>query len=146
MADPEGRRTVLVVEDDANLRRFLVRVLDSGGFSTLDTARATDALQLVREHSGRLALAVVDLMMPGVSGLDLGGDLDREYPQLKILYISGFVGSLAADALSRRAPDHLLLKPFTGETLLERVSMLLGDPQSASEGVNGVSAWPRKSS
>jgi DNA-binding response OmpR family regulator len=133
MDDHEGRGTVLVVEDDANLRPFLVRALDNGGFTTLAAARAADALALVRERDGRLELAIVDLVMPGMSGLDLAGDLDREYPNLKILYISGYIGSLAADALFRRAPDHVLLKPFTGDALLERVGKLL----EAARGTNG---------
>ena len=64
--------------------------------------------------------------MPGMSGLDLATDLDREYPELKILYISGYVGSVAAEVLSRRTPDHVLLKPFTEQALLQRVNLLLG--------------------
>jgi YesN/AraC family two-component response regulator len=63
--------------------------------------------------------------MPGISGLDLATDLDREYPNLKILYISGYVGSTAADALARRTPERVLLKPFSEQELLDRVRMLI---------------------
>src|SRR5580658_5824483 len=113
-----GKPAVLVVEDDASLRPLLVRMLDGGGFATLDAGSATDALALVRSRQGRFDLAVIDMVMPGMSGLDLASDLSREYPSLKILYISGYVGSLAAEALARRSPEHVLLKPFAEETLL----------------------------
>jgi CheY-like chemotaxis protein len=120
-----GRPTVLVVEDDACLLQLLVSMLASGGFDTVAAGRAAEGLSLVRQHCGAFDLAIIDMVMPGMSGLDLATDLEREYPNLKILYISGYVGSLAADALSRRTPDRVLLKPFTHQTLLERVRMLL---------------------
>ena len=63
--------------------------------------------------------------MPGVSGLDLAGDFDREYPRLKILFISGYTASIVTDALQHRSPDRILLKPFTERTLIGRVRLLL---------------------
>jgi len=116
---------VLVVEDDTSLRHLVVRMLAGGGFETLAAGRAAEGLSLVRERQGAFDLAIIDMVMPGMSGLDLASDLQREYPSLKILYISGYVGSLAAEALARRSPDRVLLKPFTEETLLERVRTLL---------------------
>jgi len=121
----DGKPTVLVVEDDSGLLQLLVKMLASGGFDTVAAGRAADGLSLVRQRQGAFDLAIVDMVMPGMSGLDLATDLGREYPSLKILYISGYAGSLAADALSRRTPDRVLLKPFTEQTLLERVRMLL---------------------
>jgi hypothetical protein len=100
-------------------------MLTNGGFEVLAAGAAADGLSLVRERQGALDLAILDIVMPGMSGLDLASDLDREYPGLKILYISGYVGSLAADALARRTPDRVLLKPFTEAELLERVRRLL---------------------
>jgi CheY-like chemotaxis protein len=125
MGHREGKPTVLVVEDDASLRRLVVQMLTNGGFEVMAAGAAPDGLSLVRERRGALDLAILDIVMPGMSGLDLASDLDREYPGLKILYISGYVGSLAADALSRRTPDRVLLKPFTEPELLERVRRLL---------------------
>jgi CheY-like chemotaxis protein len=73
-------------------------------------------------------------VMPGVSGLDLAAILGRDYPNLKILYISGYIGSLAAEALARRSPERVLLKPFTEDALLARVLMLLGTASAVSGG------------
>lgn len=121
----DGQPTILVVEDDTALRRLVVRVLTKGGFEVISSGRAADALELVRQRRGAFELAIVDIIMPGMSGLDLAGDLDREYPELKILYISGYVNSVAAEVISRRAPELMLFKPFTAAALLDRVQALL---------------------
>lgn len=132
MSYHDGSPTVLVVEDDPHLLRLVELMLVSGGFSVVTSGTASGGLDLVREQDGRFDLAVIDMVMPGVSGLDLATDLGREYPNLKILYISGYIGSLAAEALSRRSPDRVLLKPFTEDALLSRVRMLLDiAPRSA---------------
>ncbi len=125
MSYRENKPAVLVVEDDSSLLQLVVRMLASGGFDTVAAGKAADGLSLVRQRRGAFDLAVIDMMMPGMSGLDLATDLGREYPDLKILYISGYIGSLAAEALSRRTPDRVLMKPFSAEVLLERVRMLL---------------------
>jgi len=128
MVPHESKPIILVVEDNAPLRRLIVRMLAQGGFATLATGKAADGLTMVRERRGAVDLAILDIVMPGMSGLDLATDFDREYPNLKILYISGYVDSIAADVLSRRAPECMLLKPFTGRALLDRVRLLLGIP------------------
>lgn len=133
----DEKPVVLLVEDDSSLLGLLEHMLAHAGFATYSTAQAAKALSLVREREGAFDLAIVDMMMPGMSGLDLATDLDREYPNLKILYISGYIGSLAAEAVARRTPDRVLLKPFTEEALLARVRMLLElpprrEPQRAS--------------
>jgi hypothetical protein len=123
--DHGGKPTILVVEDDTSLCRLVVRMLVRGGFETLAAETASEGLALVHDRQGAFDLAIIDMVMPGMSGLDLASDLGREYPGLKILYISGYVDSLAADALTRRTPDRVLLKPFTEEALLERVRTLV---------------------
>jgi len=145
MFHPELKPTILVVEDDFALRRLLVLMLRKHGFGTVDTGSAAEALAIARARDGRFDLALVDVIMPGVSGLDLAGDLDREYPELKILYISGFSASVVTDALQRRSPERILLKPFDEQTLLSRVHALLtvrreaaSEPFSAPESRSGT--------
>jgi len=133
---------VLVVEDDPRLLRLVEHMLASGGFAVATAGTALCGLDLVRERHGRFDLAVIDMVMPGVSGLDLATELGREFPNLKILYISGYIGSLAAEALSYRSPDCVLLKPFTEEQLLSRVRMLLGIAPRSEAGPVAQSAAP----
>jgi FixJ family two-component response regulator len=78
------------------------------------------------------------MVMPGVSGLDLATDLSREYPGIKILYISGFVESVAMHVIARRSPQAVLLKPFTEQALLERVHQLLEKPPEVGPGAHSV--------
>ena len=125
MGDQIAKPLVLVVEDDASLRRLVVMLLQRNGLATIDAGTAAEGLALVRDRNGAVDLAILDLIMPGMSGLDLAGDFGREYPDLKILYISGYADSVVADALARRSPDRLLLKPFTEQALLDRVHPLL---------------------
>jgi CheY-like chemotaxis protein len=128
MSSHESKSTILVVEDDASLRRLFVTMLTRGGFKTLATGRAAEGLYIVRQRQGAVDLAIVDMVMPVMSGLDLATDLGREYPHLKILYISGYVDSVAAEVLASRSPNHVLLKPFTKQALLDRVHLLLAMP------------------
>jgi YesN/AraC family two-component response regulator len=65
------------------------------------------------------------MITPGMNGLDLGAALVRESPDLKILYISGFAGSVAARSFQQTSSNALLLKPFDGKTLLNRLNELL---------------------
>ena len=73
----DGKPTVLVVEDDSGLLQLLVKMLASGGFDTVAAGRAADGLSLVRQRQGAFDLAIVDMVMPGMSGLDLATDLWR---------------------------------------------------------------------
>jgi DNA-binding response OmpR family regulator len=129
-----GRPAVLVVEDDPALLHLMEQMLASGGFDTVAAGKATDGLAQVRQRQGGFDLAILDIVMTGVSGLDLAGDLGREFPSLKILYISGFVGSLAAEALACGSPERVLLKPFSEQELLDRVRLLVGIPPRCESG------------
>ena len=137
-----GNPTILVVEDDPRLLSLIQDVLSTAGFETGPAKDAADGLALVRERKGGFDLAVIDMVMPGVSGLDLATDLAREYPKIPILYISGYVGSLAAEALARRSPERVLLKPFTPQTLVERVRAMLQLAPRCTPGQAATSSDP----
>jgi len=115
-------------------------MLASAGFEPSTAGAAADGLALVQERQGRFDLAILDMVMPGMSGLDLATELGRAYPSIEILYISGYVGSLAADALARRTPDRVLLKPFTEEAFLDRVRMVLDSSAGCEPGQSSQSS------
>jgi len=120
---------ILVVEDQAPVRRLIARWLDRNGFVTFEVAHAGEALAWLRRHARSVDLAVIDLV--GTNGLDLAAELTRDSSHIQILYISGYVDSLAAEAIGRRSPETLLLKPFTERVLIHRVRHLLRLPASA---------------
>ena len=117
---------ILVAEDNPSLRRLIVRMLTNHGYAALEAASGAQGLALFRANRKSIALAILDMVMPGMSGLDLAAELDRERPGMKILYISGYLSSIAMDVISRRAPEMVLPKPFTEKLLIERVEHLLG--------------------
>ena len=129
---------VLVVEDQEPVRRLIVQFLSGHGIQTFDASNAGQGLSIVHQRAGRIDLAILDMVMPGVSGLDLATDLIREYPCIKILYTSGYVDSVAMNVIARRSPQAVLLKPFTEQALLERVHQLLEMPPEIHPGAHAI--------
>jgi CheY-like chemotaxis protein len=105
--------TVLVVDDEASVRRIVRRVLEADGCVVLEAADGESALHTVEQHTGTLDLVITDLVMPGISGREVAEVLSIFRPELAVLGISGYAQSTISD---RRLP--VLSKPFTVEELL----------------------------
>jgi CheY-like chemotaxis protein len=117
--------TILVVEDDATVRRLIVRVLQRSGFRVIAADSAQYGLALFQSHPNAIKLAILDMVMPGMSGLDLANELRCACPEVRILYISGYIDSVAMESIGHRSPESVLLKPFGKGALVERVQQLL---------------------
>ncbi len=115
--------TVLVVDDDPQIRRFIAESLQQGGFDVLQAGGGDEALQ--RLAPDRTRLVITDVRMPGMSGIELLQRLKRQAPELPVMIVTGF-GSIrnAAEAMQEGACDYLL-KPFSVETLLLAVEKAL---------------------
>ncbi len=125
---------ILVVEDHPALRQFACSALEGAGYLVLSVERAEEAFDVVRSHGGAIDLAIIDMILPGLSGLDLAAALSREFPSISVLYISGYVDSVAMESIAHRSPDRVLLKPFTAPELAGRVELLLRSKESAGLG------------
>ena len=121
----QGHPKVLVVDDEPGLRRLIVQFLNLDGIAAIDAGTADQGLAIVRQHADAIDLAIIDMVLPGMSGLDLAADIGREYPGLKILYMSGHGDSIAMQGIYQQSPESVLLKPFTELELLDQVNMLL---------------------
>jgi two-component system cell cycle sensor histidine kinase/response regulator CckA len=84
-------RTVLVVDDKAEVRRFVRAALESAGYTVLESDDGRNALALCAEHEGIIDLVVADVVMPHLGGLELGEALRDSSPETKILYTSGYL-------------------------------------------------------
>jgi CheY-like chemotaxis protein len=133
------QRAILVIEDDVALLGLLGKVLRHHGFATFEAGSSEQALRLFEVHRAVIDLAIIDMVLPGMSGLDFAAELERRQSGLKILYISGYVDSIAVESIARRSLELLLLKPFTESRLIERVVYLLGLP--APNPANRNAAW-----
>jgi PAS domain S-box-containing protein len=117
--------TVLVCDDDDDVRKLVVEVLRLRAYTILSARSGEHALEVARKHGGPIHLLVSDLAMSGMGGLELGEQLRSRDPSLRILYISGY--SDGADRFaSMRAPGvHFLPKPFLPCDLTSAVSGIL---------------------
>jgi CheY-like chemotaxis protein len=137
----ELQASVLVVEDNELLRDVIQCMLSGHGFTTVSAESAEQGLAAF-EANPAVSVAILDMVLPGQSGLDLAAELDRRRPGFRILYISGFSDSIAMESIARRDPKLVLIKPFGEAELIQRVSELLAaGPRLASDG--SVYPWER---
>jgi PAS domain S-box-containing protein len=124
-----GTETVLVVEDEEPLRMLARICLESNGYSVLDAPSAVAALELAKKHRGRIDLLLTDVVMPGMSAVELAKRLTARLG-VKVLYMSGYNNDLIDHhgVLNRDAV--LLEKPFTLHTLLTKVNEVLHTPRT----------------
>ncbi len=124
-ARPTGHETILVVEDDGDVRRYLVTVLNRLGYTVLQAEDGPAALEIMAAADG-IDLLLSDMILPrGMSGRDVAAAFHKRYPAAKVLYSSGYTrevlnrrGSLGEDAA-------LLSKPYQTTALAQRVQAIL---------------------
>lgn len=123
---PRGTETVLLVEDETNVRELTQTLLTQSGYQVLTAADGPTALALWQAQREHVALVLTDLVMPGGwSGRDLARRLREEKPGLKVLYFSGYSTEVAGRELDLQAGQSFLAKPFTASALLQAVRQLL---------------------
>jgi two-component system cell cycle sensor histidine kinase/response regulator CckA len=120
-----ARGTVLVAEDEADVRALAVRALRMAGYTVLEAKDGAAALDLVAAQQGDIVAIVSDVAMPLMGGWELSREVATRYPGVPVLLLSGY----ATDDLVRRgliadAGVPLLLKPFTPTELVDRVVRL----------------------
>ena len=96
-------------------------------------ASGAAGLELFQANRDRIDLVILDMVMPGLSGLDVASELERQKPGVKILYISSHGASIAMESLLKQSAERVLLKPFTEQSLVERLAHLLGSADASSE-------------
>ncbi len=116
---------ILVAEDDANVRSMVQRTLEEHGYRLHLTADGSEAWSAVASGSISPALVVTDIVMPNLSGHELGRLLSEHLPDVPVLYVSGYTGeAIAGEALAPKRTA-FLQKPFAPQDLLDRVQRLL---------------------
>jgi two-component system, cell cycle sensor histidine kinase and response regulator CckA len=130
-AASRGTETVLVVEDDPQVREVTVRSLRAGGYRVIVAGTGAEALAIESQEDGPLHLLITDVVMPGLGGPEVAGLLGRRRPDLRVLYISGYPQGTFARGGVLEPGIELLPKPFTRAALLERVRAVLDAPLTA---------------
>jgi len=121
---PPGPARILLVEDDLAVRMFMRDVLQESGYHIWEASDCREALNIWKTNASQIDLLLADLAMPGgLNGRELADKLRHERPDLKVIFISGFVPDMAETSHMLRS---FLQKPFTPESLTEIVQSHLG--------------------
>jgi signal transduction histidine kinase/response regulator RpfG family c-di-GMP phosphodiesterase len=116
-----GDETILLVEDDDAVRRVTSRILTHLGYTVLDARRAGDARRLSAEHGARIGLLLTDVVMPEITGPELARELCTLNPGMRVIYMSGYTGSVLADPSTLEPGIAYLEKPFSPASLAAKV-------------------------
>jgi len=121
-----GTETLLVVEDEPSVRHLAEGVLKAQGYEVLTAQNGVDALRVAREHKGQpIALVITDVVMPRMGGKVMAEWLKVTYPDLKILFTSGYTEDTIAHEGVLDAGVEFLPKPYTTASLTRKVRDLL---------------------
>jgi CheY-like chemotaxis protein len=128
--DPEAstRETLLVVDDEVMVRRLAARMLVTLGYRVLEAGSGQEAVRMLRRGAHRINGVLTDIAMPGIGGRELGETIARCWPQIQVLYMTGYPASdlMHAGALLPGVP--VIQKPFTSEQLGRRMREVLTKP------------------
>jgi two-component system cell cycle sensor histidine kinase/response regulator CckA len=128
-----GSETILLVEDEEQLRKLARGILKKNGYHVLDAKDAADALAVRDRFSGRIDLLLTDVVMPGMSGRELAERFVVAHPQIRVLFMSGYTADTVVHHGVLDAGIAYLQKPLTPETLTRKVRQVL-DSQDDPEG------------
>ena len=116
----ETAACVLLVDDDAAVRTLAKRFLESSGYQVLAAGNPIEAMLLLAEY-GPADLLITDVVMPALSGPEVAEMVEKKYPGVKVLFVSGYPLAVAAGSENR----FFLQKPFTIATLAAKVREVL---------------------
>jgi two-component system, NtrC family, sensor kinase len=126
------RETILVVDDEPDLRDLVTEVLISGGYQVVSASSGAEALEQWAKCRGTIHLLLTDMVMPdGLTGRMLADRLQGEDPQLRVIYTSGYSQGAPGTDLAHVEEQHFLPKPYRPATLLQMVRECLDHPCSS---------------
>lgn len=123
--DTRALARILVADDDAVVLTMVARVLREAGYEVTTARHGGEALRIARENDGEFELVITDIRMPVLDGWALRQALQREWPKLPVLFISGYSTELAGPPPDAQETPPTILKPFGPEELLELVARMI---------------------
>ena len=127
--DLTGSETILIVEDDDALRNLGREILELQGYRILEAENGIEALRVSEEHGGQIHLMITDVVMPKMGGKEVADRLQPLYPQMKVIYMSGYTDNSIAHHGILAPGLNFLEKPFSPEILARKVREVLDKKQ-----------------
>jgi CheY-like chemotaxis protein len=125
---PMGHETILLVEDEPDVRELTQMVLTERGYRVIEALTPEDAERLAGNNGAEIHLLLTDVVMPGMSGRELAKRLTGRYPNLRVLYMSGYTYNVIAQDGTLEEGISFLQKPFTPQVLTQKVRESLDRP------------------
>jgi DNA-binding response OmpR family regulator len=126
LTDNKETKTILIIDDEASVRKFIHNTLTSGGYQALDAENYDEAAAILGSAPGKIDLLLIDIALPWKNGFVMAEDLREIAPNVKVLFMSGRVGAEWSRYQGVPVTDvHFLSKPFGAAELLERIKYLL---------------------
>lgn len=122
-----GTETILLVEDEAEVRIVASEALQLLGYQVLEASSPSEALQIAESHTGTLHLLLTDVVLPVMSGSELAELIKRIHPQIRVLYVSGYTENVIVHYGVLDAGIHFLPKPYTPSQLAQKVRQVLDE-------------------
>jgi PAS domain S-box-containing protein len=122
---PRGVETVLIVEDDKEVRKIAARILENQGYKVLEASHGSEALSLCKEHRKPIHLMLADVVMPGLDGRELAERVKSLHPGMKVLYMSGYTDNAIIHHGVLEKGMNYIQKPFTLEGLARKIREVL---------------------
>jgi len=128
---PRGTETILLAEDEQDVREVAREFLESGGYTVIEAHNGAEALRLAAEHKATIDLLVTDMVMPGMTGKELAGRLQHQHSGIGVIYMSGYSEQTAAETTQADGNMLLLTKPFSRGSILRTVREALNVPRNS---------------
>jgi len=122
---PMGSETVLLTEDEQDVREIAREFLESGGYRVIEAKDGVEAMELANRHRGEIQLLVTDMVMPGMTGQELAVQLQSEHPGLCVVFMSGYSEHAATEMANADPSVRLMTKPFSRAAILRTVGEIL---------------------
>jgi len=123
--DASGGETIMLLEDEPEVRRIVARILSSRGYEVIEAASPEEAIRLGVRGGARFDLLLTDVVMPKMSGKTCFEEMCRSLPHLKVIYMSGYTSNVIAHRGVLDKGTHFVQKPFTGDALARKVREVL---------------------
>jgi hypothetical protein len=122
---PMGTETVLLTEDEQDVREITREFLESGGYHVIEAKDGAEAIELAAQHRGKIQLLVTDMVMPGMTGQELAACLQSELLGLCVIFMSGYSEHAATEMANADPSVRLLTKPFSRAAILRAAREIL---------------------